>query len=110
MNNHPEWIITPAELQTELGGQSKIKLLDVREPEEYAESRIEGCVLIPLGEVQQRAAAELNPADDIVVYCAHGVRSLQALMALKMMGFAKLRSLEGGICGWQDYLAANPSG
>jgi rhodanese-related sulfurtransferase len=101
MSNTPEWIITSPELEKCIG---QVTLVDVREPEEFEESHIEGCKLIPLGELQQRARGELNPDDDIVVYCAHGVRSLQGLMALKMLGFKKLRSLDGGICAWQEYL------
>jgi rhodanese-related sulfurtransferase len=98
MSSHPEWIITAAELKSEL---NRVKLVDVREPEEHAESRIKGCTLIPLGEITARVG-ELSPEDDIVLYCAHGVRSLHALLALKQMGFKKLRSLEGGICAWQE--------
>lgn len=99
----PEWIITPAELRTCM---DRVVLVDVREPEEYAENRIEGCKLIPLGELQTRAATELDPNADIVVYCAHGMRSLQGVMALKMLGFKKLRSLDGGISAWEELLAS----
>jgi rhodanese-related sulfurtransferase len=95
----PDWIITAAELKSCLG---KVVLVDVREPEEHAEVRIDGGKLIPLGELMQRAPQELNPEDDIVVYCAHGVRSLQAVMGLKQLGFENLRSLEGGICAWEE--------
>ncbi|MBC7691894.1 MAG: rhodanese-like domain-containing protein [Methylotenera sp.] len=99
----PEWIITTSELKTILALNPKsVVLLDVREPEEFEESRIEGCTLIPLGEISLRAATELDKAADIVIYCAHGVRSMHALMAMKMLGFQKLRSLEGGICAFQD--------
>ncbi len=97
-----QWIITAAELK---GCVEKVKLVDVREPDEYEENRIDGCVLIPLGEIQQRAG-ELNPEDEIVLYCAHGMRSLQALMALRMLGFEKLRSLEGGIHAWFEETGA----
>lgn len=96
----PAWIITASELHTALKNGAGLKLVDVREPEEFAESRIEGCTLIPLGELTGRAS-ELNPDDDIVLYCAHGVRSVHALLALQRLGFRKLRSLEGGICEWQ---------
>lgn len=75
-------------------------LLDVREQEEFDENRIEGCKLVPLSEFASRMN-ELNPENDIVIYCAHGVRSMHALMALRAAGFKKLRSLEGGIA---DYL------
>ncbi len=94
-----DYLISPEQLKQELGN---VVLVDVREPEEFEESRIEGCTLIPLGEITSRALRELNPEDNIVLYCAHGVRSLHALMALQNMGFEKLRSLDGGICAWQE--------
>ena len=94
-----DYLISPEQLKSELG---KVVLVDVRELEEYEESRIEGCILIPLGEITSRGLRELNPEDQIVLYCAHGVRSLHALMALRNLGFEKLRSLDGGICAWQE--------
>jgi rhodanese-related sulfurtransferase len=98
-----DWNITSEQLETELG---KVLLLDVRQPEEHAESRIEGCTLIPLGELQARATAALpDPNADIVVYCAHGVRSLQGVMILRMLGYGNTRSLHGGICAWEEYQA-----
>jgi rhodanese-related sulfurtransferase len=100
-----EWIITSSELKSILTadsgkGAKSVFLLDVREPEEFEESRIEGCTLIPLGELMMRAPKELDPEANIVVYCAHGVRSMHALMGLKQLGFEKVRSLEGGIAHW----------
>lgn len=102
MSGHPEWIITCDELEPILG---KVTLLDVREPEEFAESRLESCKLIPLGELSARVESELpKKDDDIVVYCAHGVRSMHALMAMMRMGYSRVRSLDGGICAWEERL------
>ena len=101
MANQPNWVIQPQQLMQEL--TDKVVLLDVREEDEYQELHIEGCVWIPLDEIQVRAEKELDKNSDIVVYCAHGVRSLQAVMALRMMGFKNLRSLEGGIVAWQEF-------
>lgn len=98
MSGQPEWIITPQQLKSEIG---QVVLVDVRQPEEYEESRIEGGILIPLGELQGRAAAELDPEANIVVYCAHGMRSLQGVMVLRGLGFKHLRSLDGGIEEWK---------
>jgi len=101
-----DWSITADQLKQELeaakAGGPKLVLVDVREPEEHEESRIGGEKLIPLGEITSRALRELNPEDNIVLYCAHGIRSMHALMALQQMGFEKLRSLQGGICEWQE--------
>lgn len=96
--NMQDWIISPEELQKKLG---KVVLVDVREPEENAELRIEGSRLIPLGEISQRAS-ELDPKADTVIYCAHGMRSMQALMALRMLGYENLWSLDGGISAWEE--------
>lgn len=97
-----EWLITPAELAEILNTRpAGITLVDVREPEENRECRILDGPLIPLGEIRRRGAKELDPDADIVLYCAHGVRSMYALTALRQMGFEKLRSLQGGICAWQ---------
>lgn len=97
MSTQPSWIITAEQLAQEL---DQIVLVDVREPEEYAIEKIDGCTLIPLGELEERAPKELNPDAKIVCYCAHGIRSLDAVMQLKMLGFKHLRSLQGGIEAW----------
>ena len=55
--------------------------------------------MIPLGEITSRAN-ELDSADDIIVYCHHGMRSLQAARILKGMGFKKVKNLAGGIDAW----------
>lgn len=99
MSDRPEWIITAAELKEKLG---KVVLVDVREPEEHEELRIEGCILMPMDEIQGRAEAELAKDAEIILYCAHGMRSVQALMSLKMLGFENVRSLDGGICAWEE--------
>ncbi len=80
-----------------------IFLLDVREPEEFAEERIEGCTLIPLDELMTRAREEVPQDQEIIVYCAHGVRSMHALMGLKSMGYARVRSLTGGVADFYGH-------
>jgi rhodanese-related sulfurtransferase len=95
----PEWIISAAELKERL---SQVILVDVREDEEWAESRIPGALHIPLGDLGNRALRELPKEADIVLHCAHGVRSLHALMSLKQLGYENVRSLEGGIVAWEQ--------
>jgi len=100
--NVQELIIRSDELRGILSkNPESIVLLDVRQPEEHAEAKIGGEILIPLGDLSKRAQKELDPSKEIIVYCAHGVRSLHAVMGLKSMGFDRCRSLAGGIA---DYL------
>lgn len=95
-------IIDSTELRAILAERpASVVLLDVREPEEFADDHLEGCKLIPLGELSARAK-ELDPNSDIIIYCAHGVRSMHALMGLRSLGFTKLRSLEGGLCAYRE--------
>ncbi len=75
-------------------------LLDVREPWEFETARIEGAVLMPMGDVTSRANAELDPDAHIVVMCHHGQRSLSVTAWLRQQGFEQAQSLAGGIEHW----------
>ncbi len=86
-------------LKEELDSGRDVLVLDVRNPYELDISRIEGSMLIPLGEVRDRAN-ELDPTKDIVVHCRSGVRSAEAIGILEGLGFRKLRNLQGGILAW----------
>lgn len=81
-------------------------ILDVREPHEYDICFLEGSKLIPLGELSHRLN-ELDTADEIIVYCHHGMRSLQATRLLRGMGFKKSKILSGGIDAWADKIDQN---
>jgi len=76
-------------------------LLDVRNPEEWAITRIEGATLIPLPELAQRYP-ELPPDQDIVVYCRSGGRSAKAAEFLKEKGYGRVKNLPGGTLRWSD--------
>ena len=84
-----------------LDSGSKVRLLDVREPTEYALCHIPGSRLIPLEELEERVG-ELDPADEIVVYCHVGVKSARAVELLSSKGFRRARNLMGGIRAWAD--------
>ena len=84
-----------------LDAGSRIRLLDVREPYEYELCHIPGSKLIPLGELEKRAG-ELDPDDEIGVYCQVGARSARAVDFLTSRGFRKARNLMGGIRAWAD--------
>ena len=73
-------------------------LIDVREPAERARTSIGG-TLIPLNTIPQRMA-ELDPEEEIVIYCHSGSRSGMAIQYLRQHGFSKARNLRGGIVAW----------
>ncbi len=82
------------------------KLLDVRFPEEYAESRIPGAKLIPLSELSDKLA-ELSKKQPYIIYCHSGPRSAVAALLLHEHHFETLL-LEGGIRDW-PYEIEQPS-
>ncbi|MEX2579377.1 MAG: rhodanese-like domain-containing protein [Verrucomicrobiales bacterium] len=80
-----------------------IRLVDCREEEEFAVCRLEGAELVPLSRFGDEAAAKLLDDDrPIVVYCHHGMRSMQATMFLRRKGCGKVWSLAGGIDRWSE--------
>lgn len=91
--------ISAQELRRERGKKPNLILLDVREPREAEIARIEGSQLIPLRDLP-RAIPNLPPDAEIVTLCHHGQRSLKARELLKGAGFARVRSLAGGIDAW----------
>ena len=85
---------------------SQLKLLDVREPHELEISALPNAVNIPLGQLASRLA-ELNSADDRVVFCKGGTRSARALELLSSAGFKKVKNLKGGINAWAKEVDSN---
>jgi rhodanese-related sulfurtransferase len=82
--------------------EKKIKVLDVREPNEFAGGIIEGAMLIPLGRLENRAA-ELDAFKDQPMYvvCGSGGRSAHAIKVLSKLGFTKLQNVKGGMNAWR---------
>lgn len=98
--------VGPVALRDERRRNPDLLLLDVREPFEWDIAHIDGARLIPLGQLPARLG-ELGGHADIVAYCHHGVRSLQAVEVLRAAGFSKVRSLDGGIDAWAREVEPN---
>jgi rhodanese-related sulfurtransferase len=84
--------------------ESKTRLLDVREPWEYATAHIQSSILMPMGDVPARANQELDPDEHITVLCHHGQRSLNVAAWLRNQGFENVQSLRGGIDAWSNQI------
>jgi rhodanese-related sulfurtransferase len=94
-----EMEITPAEMKARLDRGEKLVLVDVREPWEHQLCRIDGAQLVPLGSLA--ASLETLPdVDELICYCHHGMRSLDAAAWLRLQGIEKAKSLAGGIERW----------
>jgi len=93
--------ITPPELAERLRRGDRLYLLDVRNPEEWAITRLPGAHLIPLPELPERLN-EVPTGEEIVAYCKVGGRSARAVQLLKQAGLQRIHNLSGGITAWSD--------
>ena len=101
--------IPPAEVQRRIDAGEKLHLIDVREPNEFAISRIEGANLIPMRQVPAELQTLEGRADEapLIVFCHHGVRSLNVVNWLRQQGLENCQSMAGGIEAWS--LMVDPS-
>jgi sulfur-carrier protein adenylyltransferase/sulfurtransferase len=93
--------ITPQELRELLDSGKKLALIDVREPVEWDINHIDGAQLIPKSLISSGEGLAQLPHDrKAVLYCKTGVRSAEALAAVKRAGFSDAVHLQGGIVAW----------
>ena len=101
--------ILPQEVKRRLDSGEKLFLIDVREPSEFARARIQGAELVPMRTIP----AELSRLDAqtdqgiLVIFCHHGVRSLNVVNWLREQGVGACQSMPGGIDRWS--LEIDPS-
>ena len=92
----PEIDVHQAKTRVERGAH----LIDVREADEYQETRIPGAALFPLSEFGARYQ-ELPRDRQIVIHCRSGQRSANATAFLRQHGYDAV-NVEGGIVAWAE--------
>ena len=93
---------SPQDIQRRIDAGEPLVLIDVREPEEFAITRIEGATLIPMRNIPaslQQLEAKAGEAT-LIVFCHHGVRSLNVVHWLREQGVSACQSMAGGIDAW----------
>ena len=83
-----------------------IKVVDVREPDEYEIAKVAGVPLLPLSQLNERFT-ELDPNQQYYLHCKAGVRSMKALNFLRQQGFKYVKSVKGGITAWSVEIDSN---
>ena len=93
--------IRGAEAKALMDSESGYIILDAREQDEYDEGHIPGSILIPYGEIADRAEKELPDKDQLIlVYCRSGRRSKIAAEELVKLGYTNIKEF-GGIIDWE---------
>lgn len=91
--------ITPQEAR-KLMKEEKVMVVDVREPDEYAEGHVPGAILIPLGTIGNGRPENLPDINvPILTYCRSGARSAKAVSRLAALGYKHVYDF-GGILNW----------
>jgi len=94
--------ITPSEA-TLLINRDEAKVIDVRDPGEFASGHLPDALNIPLSELSNRhQELEAFKEFPLLVYCASGGRSSRACSDLSKRGFNKLHNLSGGVSAWKQ--------
>ena len=92
--------ITAQEAKAVMDSREDYVILDVREQEEYDEGHIPGAILIPYGQIPEKAEQLLQDKDQLLlVYCRSGRRSKIAAQALMELGYTNIKEF-GGILDW----------
>ncbi len=88
---------------TQLINREDALLLDVREPDEYANGHIVNARNVPLGQLEARLRDfEKAKHKPVIVHCASGSRASSAASMLRGKGFEKVYTLSGGIEAWRQ--------
>jgi rhodanese-related sulfurtransferase len=96
----PNFEITPQDVTRRLHAGEKLRLIDVREPFEVQQASIAGAEAIPMRTVPQALRAFQDEKDPIIVFCHHGMRSMQVVEWLRQQGLENCWSMTGGIERW----------
>lgn len=76
-------------------------IIDVRTIEEYNEGHIKNSINIPLDKIDK---ITYDKDTTLILYCATGVRSKEAVKELSNMGYTSLYDLDGGLLNWGSEL------
>ena len=93
--------ITAVVLKQRLDRGEPLRIVDVREPNEYQINRLAGSLLIPLGELPRRYA-ELDPGEELIMLCKSGARSGRAADYLEKRHPGKITRITGLTMVYED--------
>ncbi len=93
--------ITVEELKAAFDAKKDFDIVDVREPQEFEISQIEGSKLIPMGQLASRIH-ELDSAREIYLLCKSGIRSAKSWKLLHDSGFRRIKNVAEGIDAWSE--------
>jgi phage shock protein E len=96
-------VLKPAQFADAMSMDSNYVLLDVRTPEEFSASTLQGAVNIDYhAEDFSEQLSALDKDVNYYIYCRVGNRSHKTLLLMEDMKFKKVSELDGGIKAWEQ--------
>lgn len=94
--------ISVQQFEDEFKADPSAQCLDVREPAEYAQARLENFSLCSLSGLSEKSVASLDKSKTTYLLCRSGNRACQAGERLEKMHFSDVRVIEGGLGAWES--------
>src|SRR5512134_2367072 len=95
--------VEPEDVKRAIDERRPLRLVDVREADEWQGGHLPGAVHVPRGFLEARIEAAVpDRSAEVVLYCAGGNRSAFAARTLREMGYERVASMAGGYGRWSD--------
>jgi len=94
--------VSVSDVKRQLDAGPPVRLIDVRESDEFAGGKIPGAISVPRGYLELRIEEKAKRDEPLVLYCAGGTRSALAAKTLREMGYENVVSMAGGFNRWSD--------
>jgi molybdopterin/thiamine biosynthesis adenylyltransferase/rhodanese-related sulfurtransferase len=95
--------VTPEDVKRAIEQRRPIRLVDVREGDEWQAGHLPGAVHIPRGFLELRIESTVpDRGAEVILYCTGGVRSAFAAKTLEQLGYRNVASMAGGYGRWHD--------
>jgi len=95
--------VTVAETRERMDDDDRVRLIDVREDNEWELGRAAGSIHLAKGIIERDIEAGVpDKATEVILYCGGGFRSALAADVLQQMGYTNVYSMAGGWKAWQE--------
>jgi rhodanese-related sulfurtransferase len=95
--------VTVGETRERMKANNIVRLVDVREDNEWQLGRAAGSIHLAKGIIERDIEAQVpDKATELILYCGGGFRSALAADVLQQMGYTNVYSMAGGWKAWQE--------
>jgi rhodanese-related sulfurtransferase len=95
--------VTVEETRTRMAADKSVRLIDVREDNEWDTAHAAGAEHLGKGIIERDIEASLpDKGTELILYCGGGYRSALAADVLQQMGYTNVFSMAGGWKAWKE--------